>query len=44
VDKECVQAFLASLSNRLYTAEMGDRLVQHLTSISSILHIYTSLT
>ena len=25
VDPECVQAFLASLSNRLYTAEMSDR-------------------
>ena len=28
-DPDCVQAFLASLSNRLYTAEMADRWVNH---------------
>ena len=25
MDPDCIQAFLASLSNRLYTAEMSDR-------------------
>ncbi|KAK2176702.1 hypothetical protein NP493_644g02033 [Ridgeia piscesae] len=38
VDKECVQAFLASLSNRLYTAEMGDR-ESTLTSVNTILTV-----
>ena len=39
VDIDCVQAFLASLSNRLYTAETSDRSV--IANISNRLHIYT---
>lgn len=48
MDADCVQAFLASISNRLYRAEMSDRYVKvcvknQTRSSLSLLFLFTSL-